>query len=301
MPRLHILGLVAAATLAGNQPARASAQPGPDARAITIAGTGPATFVLVSGLVGGVAGFRRLEAHLIAQNRRVIVVDPYLLSIDSADVNFTALARRVDRALDSLNVTDARLVGHAHGGGVALRLAANAPHRVSALYLLDVGALPDHRSRVFGKSLRLVPLVTRIPGGRGFIQRRFVNGLRENAGRREWLDDETQRAYTEPVLDAIDRVVALAMRLARADEPDSVPALIARLRVPVTVVLGDVPHMSGPAPSELSALEPLGSRLRVEHLPTVGHFPHEEAPAELTTILLHARPQIVASAPGGAR
>jgi len=67
------------------------------------------------------------------------------------------------------------------------------------------------------------------------------------------------------------------------------------------VVLGDVPHMSGPAPGELSVLEPLGNRLRVEHLPAVGHFPHEEAPAELTSILLHARPQIVASVPGAAR
>jgi pimeloyl-ACP methyl ester carboxylesterase len=255
----------------------------------------------VSGLVGGVAGCRRLQAHLVEQNRRVVVIDPYLLSIDSAEVNFTALARRVDRVLDSLQVTGVKLVGHAHGGGVALRLAANAPHRVSALYLLDVGALPDHRSRVFGKSLRLVPLITRMPGGRGFIQRRFVSGLRENAGRQDWLDEATRRAYTEPLLDEIDRVVALARRLARAKEPDSMPALIDRVRVPVTVVLGDVPHASGPGPGELSVLEPLGSRLRVEHLPAVGHFPHEEAPAELTTILLAARPQIVASAPDVAR
>ena len=38
--------------------------------------------------------------------------------------------------------------------------------------------------------------ITRMPGGREFVRARFVRGLRENTGHREWLDAATERAYT---------------------------------------------------------------------------------------------------------
>ena len=47
------------------------------------------------------------------------------------------------------------------------------------------------------------------------------------------------------------------------------------------------------------ALEPLGSLLRVEHMAGVGHFPHEEAPAELARWLTVPRSQIVAQQSAG--
>ena len=269
--------------------------------AISVSGDGPQTVVLLSGLVGGVAGYRRLEARLLAHHQRVVIVDSYLLSIDSADVSFAAQARRVDRVLDSLGITDAEVVGHGHGAGVALRLAASSPHRVRALCFLDVGALPDHRSPVFSASLRLVPLITRLPGGRGFVRRRFVRALHESSGPNPWLDPATERAYTEPMFDRIDRAVALAIRLGRSTEPEPLPAVIARVGVPVTVLLGGAPHTAGPVPAEISALATLGGLLRVETLAGVGHFPHEEAPDEVARRLLEARREVVAVAPRGVR
>ena len=98
MSRPFIHALVAAGVVAGWPPAGLSAQRGADVRAVRTAGVGTETFVLISGLVGGVAGFRRLEAHLVEQDRRVIVIDPYLLSIDSAAVSFAALARPHEEA-----------------------------------------------------------------------------------------------------------------------------------------------------------------------------------------------------------
>jgi len=50
---------------------------------VSVSGDGPETIVLLSGLVGGVAGYRRLEARLVAKHQRVVIIDPYLLSIDS--------------------------------------------------------------------------------------------------------------------------------------------------------------------------------------------------------------------------
>lgn len=275
----------------------AGAQQRHDVDAVTVAGRGPETYVLLSGLVGGVAGFRRLERVLLAQGHRVIVVDPYHLSLDSADVSFAALARRVDAVLAAYDVASARLVGHAHGGGVALRLAVRAPHRVAALYLLDVGALAVNHTRVLGGALRLVPVVARIPGGRAFLRERYVRGIRQSSARLEWLDAATQRDYTEPVLNDIGRVIALAFRISRSREPEALPTLVARLRVPVVVLLGAVPHPSGPEPEELTALEPLGGQVRIHWLAGVGHFPHEEAPADVARHLLVPRARTAARSP----
>jgi len=289
--RTPVLALVAVWTVA--EPTAAASQSLSAAPAISVAGNGPVTVVLLTGLVGGVAGFRRLEARLLERQCRVVTINAYLLSIDSAEVSFHALARRVDRVLDSLGVVGARVVGHAHGGGVALRLAANAPHRVAALYLLDVGALAVNRSVIFNKSIRLVPFIARIPGGRAFIRNRMMRGLNETSGRDDWIDAATERAYTEPMLDDVNRVIGMALRLARAEEPDSLSTLVARLRIPVTALLGGAPHAAGPTADELAVLAPLGTLLRIERLPDVGHFPHEEAPDEVIRHLLEPTSAIV--------
>ena len=257
--------------------------------AISVTGEGPETVVLLAGLVGGVAGFRRLEARLLEQRCRVVIINAYQLSIDSAEVSFHALGRRVDRVLDSLGVVGARVVGHGHGGGVAIRLAANTPHRVASLYLLDIGASAVNHSPVFNRSIRLIPLIARIPGGRAFIRHRMIRGLKESSGRDDWIDAATHRAYTDPMLADMDRVLAMALRLARAEEPDSLPTLIDRLRIPVTVLLGGALHAAAPTPAELEALRPLGTLLRIERLDGVGHFPHEEAPDDVVRRLLAPR------------
>lgn len=264
------------------QPAGAQAASG----AVRSAGSGPVTWVLVSGLVGGTAGFSSLEQELRKAGHRVITIDPYALSIDSADVSFAALARRADAVVDGLGARRVHLVGHSNGAGVALRMAANAPDRVEALYLLDAGALPTNAGKVLGRSLRLVPLIARVPGGRAFLRGRLFSGIRESSGSCEWFDDAAQRRYADPILGNVGRVVALAVRLGQVQEPDSIATVVARVRTPVTVILGDAPHPSAPAPAELRTLEPLGARLTVIHMPGVGHFPHEEATRLVTLYLL---------------
>jgi pimeloyl-ACP methyl ester carboxylesterase len=244
------------------------------------------TYVLVSGLVGGVAGYRKIAERLTGTGARVVLIDPYHLSIDSADVSFAALARRVVAVMAREGIVRARLVGHAHGGGVMLRVAAMAPERVDALYFLDVGALATSRSRLLATSLRLVPIIARIPGGRDLLRRRYLHGIRENAGRSDWLDSTTARAYADPMFANLSRVVALAIRIARTDETEPISAVVARIRVPCTVILGAVPHDSGPDAGEIDLLSPLGALVRIERLAGVGHFPHEEAPDVVTRLLL---------------
>jgi pimeloyl-ACP methyl ester carboxylesterase/membrane protein YqaA with SNARE-associated domain len=249
--------------------------------AVRVSGSGPQTYVLLTGMVGGVAGFRRLETRLVEAGHRVVTIDPYQLAIDSPAVSFDAMARLVDSELRARRVSNAVVVGHSHGGGVALRLAANAPDRVAALYLLDVGALPSNRTVVFGSSIRFVPIVARIPTGKTFIRHRMIGGLRENAAGNEWLDERTCRAYTEPLIENVDRVVALALRLAKADEPEPVAEVVRRISVPITVLVGSVRTRAGPSEAELRALDRRLGPARIEIVQRAGHFPHEEAPDDV--------------------
>lgn len=259
-----------------------------DSTVVSVRGSGPTTFVLLTGMVGGVAGFRRLAAMLESENR-VVIIDPYRLAADSADVTFAALARYVDTVLGELGVDSARVVGHAHGTGVALRLAANAPSRVAALYFLDGGAVDENRTAVFASSLKWASFIVRLPGGRNFVRGRFIKGIKQNAGRHDWLDSATVREYTEPVLSQLSKAISLAKRLDHAREPESNVSVVDRVRVPVTVLLGDVPHPAEPDSSEITALASLGDRVRVERLLGVGHFPHEETPADVAAYLLDGR------------
>jgi pimeloyl-ACP methyl ester carboxylesterase len=183
-------------------------------------------------------------------------------------------------------VVKALVVAHSHGAGVALRLAAMAPDHVSALYLLDSGGLPVNRGPTLSAFLRLVPIVTRLPGGRTFVRERFLRGIRQNAGRQEWLGSETERAYSEPLLASIQRVVDMAIRLSKAEEPEPLSRVVACINVPVTAILGAARHPADAGPEEIIALAPLGARLRIDRLAGVGHFPREEVPNELLSSLL---------------
>lgn len=256
----------------------------PSKAACSVSATSPA-WVLLSGMIGGETGMHRLEQRLKAKGYCVVVIDPYAQSVDSADVSFAALAVRVNSTLGRMNIRNAHVVGHAHGGGVALRLAAMYPDRVSALDLVDVGALPSTRTELMGKSLSLIPIIAHVPGGRSLIRSKILDGVRENSGSVVWLDDASERSYVEPILRNVGRSTAMMQRLSKATEPDSVASLIARIHVPVTVVLGNAPHATSPRPSHISALNSVRGCLRVVRVNGAGHFVQEEAPEQLTRIL----------------
>jgi pimeloyl-ACP methyl ester carboxylesterase len=245
------------------------------------------TYVLLSGVLGGLAGYRGIERRLLLLGHRVVIIDPYLMSIDSADVSFDALARRVNAQLDLRGVRAARVVGHAHGGGVALRLASNWPARVSELFLLNVGALAGNHSPVFSSSMRLAMLVAHVPGGKSFVRRRIVARIRENTGKSEWLDDAAAHAYTDTPLAYMGAVVGLATRLGQSEEPERLAPVIARVKVPVTMLIGALKCPASPSAEEIAALESLGAFVRVVKIEGTCHFPHEEAPEVVVNYLTH--------------
>lgn len=250
------------------------------------AGAGDNTFVLLTGMVGGVSAFSKLEAQLVARRYRVVVIDTYTLSLDSSDVTFTAMARRVDAIMNALRIGHANVVGHSHGAGVALRLAAYYPKRVSHLYFLNAGALESNNTPAIAKSLRIARIITHFPGGRRFVESRIADGVRENSVHVDWFDYNAQLRYTRPLIDQLSKVAAMTARFALAKEPESLTMVLARVHVPVTLILAGVATSGGAGVEELDAIRPLGDLLSAKVVDGVGHFMHEEAPADIVRALL---------------
>jgi pimeloyl-ACP methyl ester carboxylesterase len=300
------MGFALAAALLSATPANAQRY---DPDIVRDAGSGDDVFVVLTGMIGGVGGFSKLQAQLTSRNCRVITIDPYRLSLDSTDVTFAAMARRVDEIMQSLGVTNAKIVGHSHGAGVALRLAANHPDRVSKLYFLNAGALESNLTDGVAASLRIARIISHIPGGRYFVEARLVAGLRENTVHTAWLDAGTRKRYARPVLDHIDEIASMANRFATEKEPESLPQVLKRIHVPVELILAGVVTPGGAGVEELNAIRPLGNLLEVEVVAGVGHFLQEEAPGDVarllaeppTTARSHTIPAYFVSAPQSRR
>jgi pimeloyl-ACP methyl ester carboxylesterase len=92
--------------------------------------------LLLHGQPGSAADWRRVQARLPAPLQAVAVDRPGYGSSARAAAGFAGNARAVVDVLDAGGISQAVLVGHSYGGGVALSAASLAPDRVEALVLL---------------------------------------------------------------------------------------------------------------------------------------------------------------------
>lgn len=284
VPAVGVLGL-----LALHPVSVAAGLPTPEA--VVVRGAGP-TVVLVSGLLGSAARLVPLANRLVAEGFRVVVIDPYRLAVGTAEVSFDGLARTVLGVLERETVEGAVVVAHAHGAGIALRLAALAPERVAELIFLDAGVLEHTHSPGVERALRVASLISRLPGGSQLVRSRLVAGIRANSADPRWLSDEIARAYTDPLLAELPVVSVLASRLAAAREPQPLNSVLARVRAPLTILLGAEPHATGAGAEELALARRLPV-VRVHEVAGAGHFVHEEAPAAVVDAVRAARRGVV--------
>ena len=271
-----VLGSVGAATLAAEETRY-------DSSVVAVRGAMAPRRSSSSGMVGGVSGFRRLASLLESQNRVVSLtrtVSRTIQRMSRSPVSPTTWTRSSGswRRL-GLKSSGTRTVRGSRSGLAATRPVASRSCTYSTV------APWTNRTALFASSLKWASFITKLPGGRNYVRGRLIKGIKQNAGRHDWLDSATVRAYTEPVLGQLSKAISLAKRLDRAREPEPNVAVVERVRVPVTVLLGDVPHPAEPDSSEITALAPLGDLVRVERLPGVGHFPHEEAPGDVAAYL----------------
>jgi pimeloyl-ACP methyl ester carboxylesterase len=92
--------------------------------------------LLLHGQPGSAADWRRVQARLPAPLQAVAIDRPGYGSSPRAAAGFAGNARAVVDVLDARSISQAVLVGHSYGGGVALSAASLAPDRVEAVVLL---------------------------------------------------------------------------------------------------------------------------------------------------------------------
>lgn len=94
--------------------------------------------LLIHGLVGSSANWRN-NIGALAQHASVYAIDLVNMGksqrVKGLDAGLKATANRIVAVMDALNLAEADVVAHSHGGAVALMLAALHPRRVCRLIL----------------------------------------------------------------------------------------------------------------------------------------------------------------------
>lgn len=106
--------------------------------------TGPAVvFIHGAGAWGGL--WSETLTALSTAGFRCIAIDvpPFGFSQRPANASYSRVdqARRITAALDTMQISEALLVGHSFGGGATVETALMNPDRIRALVLADVGGL----------------------------------------------------------------------------------------------------------------------------------------------------------------
>ncbi len=248
-------------------------------------GRGP-PLLLVHGTPTWSFEWRHLIAGL-AGSHRVIAPDHlgFGLSERPADFGYrpedhaAALAAFVDR----LGLADFTLVVHDYGGPIALPLALDGSRRVGRLVVINSWMWSFEDDRGMRRKARLAS------GALGrFLYRRLNFSLRVLTpsvyGDRRKLTPAIHRQYLEPFSDVQSRSLVL-WPLARALLGSSAHyrALWERREqlgaLPALIVWG-LRDGAFPAP-QLARWRQVMPRAEVLELPAAGHWPHEEAPAEV--------------------
>jgi magnesium chelatase accessory protein len=241
---------------------------------------GEPSLVIIHGLMGTAATFLPLMAE-IAEDRHVIALDLPGAGGSERDPKMGASLGKVTasvlKALDALKLERPVLVGHSHGGSVAMYLAAFHPERASALVLISpahpyfrhadqvIGFYLSPLGRVFAHTLPWYPQ---------WVQ---MAGLRRMAGPKSWDSPERLVPYRENLRTrgTIPHLLNL-LRTWHTDMAELRALLECPFRTPALVIWGDHDRAVPVSTAESLMRRLLHSDLRV--FEGVGHRPAEERP-----------------------
>src|ERR1700761_700662 len=247
---------------------------------------GEPSLVLIHGLMGTAATFLPLMAE-IAEDRHVIALDLPGAGGSERDsareknsksgASLAAVTGSVLKALDALKLERPVLVGHSHGGSVAMYLAAFHPDRPSGLVLISpahpyfrhadqlIGFYLSPLGRVFAHTLPWYPQ---------WVQ---MAGLRRMAGPKSWDSPERLVPYRENLRTrgTIPHLLKL-LRTWHTDMAELRSLLECPFRTPTMLIWGDHDRAVPVSTAESLQRRLLESDLRV--FEGVGHRPAEERP-----------------------
>ncbi|MFJ7071346.1 alpha/beta fold hydrolase [Streptomyces sp. NPDC098781] len=227
----------------------------------------------------------RAVARSLARHHQVFVWDMpgYGASEKAADqdVSLAAQGRVLTELLDHWDLAEPLVVAHDFGGAVALRAHLLHGARYRALALVDPVALAPWGSPFFRLVGEHADVFERLPPAlhralvREYVASASSPGLRVDVLDRlvePWLGEEGQAAFYRQIAQADQRYT------------DEIQGRYADITIPTLVCWGEgdtwIPVAKG---RELAALVP-GAQW--EPLAGAGHLVQEDAPAELTAVLL---------------
>ena len=247
-----------------------------------------AAILFLHGLIAEAEVFRKLIAELPA-DRRIVALDlpgaGYSERALTADVSFAGMAAIVTEVIGTLGLHRPIVLGHSHGGAIALQLAVSHPEAVGALILLcPAHPFSKHEDKLVrfyltGIGRRFAGLLPRLPRQLHLFALRRMPGSRSSLG----------YAELEPYLHTLrgPGTVTHLLRLLECWHQD-MQRLGAALEMEppqaqVLILWGDR-DIVVPAASATRLLEHLPNA----HLGTlrgIGHLPNEEAPEECATAI----------------
>jgi pimeloyl-ACP methyl ester carboxylesterase len=265
--------------------------------AVAASGAGPAV-VLIPGLFGSAFGFRRVSALLVEAGYQALVVEPLGIGWSSrpahADYSLGAQAHRIAAVLDSLGVSNAVVVAHSMGAGIAFRLAYQRSDLVAAAISLDGGPWEAAMSPGLKRALQWAPLM-RLFGGTGLVRKKIREGLVQDSYDPAWVTGSVIEGYTAGAARDLGATLRAFQGMAHSREAEPLASHLAEIRCPVIVLTG-----AAERPNRLTADE---GRLLAERIPTLridtvarsGHRVQEERPDAVLAAVVSLRVRLAAS------
>ncbi len=247
---------------------------------VTIEGEGDPV-VLIPGMVGSAFGYRTLRARLVGAGYRAVVIEPLGIGESSrperSNYSLTSQADRVGRAMQQLDLADAIVVAHAVGASIALRLSYRFPGRVKALVSLDGGPAERAATPGFRRAMRLVPFV-KLFGGVKLVRKKMREQLVAESGDTSWVTEEVLDGYMTGHERDLDGTLKAYLRMADAREAERLEPNLARIRLPVRLLIGLAEHGGGIKPDEVQLLTRQLPDFAISRIGGAGLFLHEERP-----------------------
>ena len=251
-------------------------------------GHGGAPVVLLHGFATSSFVWRNIAPEIALANRTAFALDLFGYGESDrqfdADFGIAAQAEFVDRALTSLRLSKATVVGLDLGGAVALRLAASRPERVERLFLVNPIALDEIPAGDITTLQRTTArFAFRVNTGILGVAPILGELLRRSVADESHMPDNLVARYLAPYVgkEGVEHLLLLARSI---DDEDMEDADLGSLSQPTLIVWGDQDPWATPKFADRLSEAIPGSR--VVHLPGVGRLVPEEAPDTLASLLL---------------
>ena len=243
---------------------------------------------------------------MLAAGWRVVTIDlpPFGFSSRPADRNYSrhAQAQRLIAAIRSLGSAPVVLLGHSYGGGPAAEAAMLEPALIHHLILVDAAiglrSTSDAACAARSEALTLLawrPLRSLVVANTATQPLLIASLLEHFVARKEAITPQRAALYAVPnkVRGTSAAIGDWAYQFATSCESarSQSPSGFAALRMPMTLLWGELDTITPPTQARAIADAAPGSRLLM--LPAVGHIPQIEDPAlfnrELGAVLARLR------------